>query len=219
LTNTTPSPDANPSTPVSTPVTPPSGSAVKNFLREIFETLGLALLLFLAINLVSARVRVDGYSMFPTLDNGEFVLVSRLSYEVGDFQRGDIIVFRPPMYPEEPFLRRLLGLPDFNSMYEDYIKRIIGLPGDTVTIGNGEVQVNGSKLTEPYITDAPSYSGEWVVPPDSLFVLGDNRNNSSDSHVWEFLPAQNVFGKALLVYWPVSDWTVLTSSRPVLAAP
>ena len=104
----------------------------KKFLREIFETLGLAVLLFLAINLISARVRVDGFSMRPTLDNGEFVLISRLSYVIGNYQRGDIIVFRPPMYPEENIFRRLLGLPDFNDNYEDYIKRVIGLPGEEV---------------------------------------------------------------------------------------
>ena len=191
----------------------------KNYLREIFETLGLAVLLFLVINLISARVRVDGFSMQPTLDNGEFILISRLAYVIGNYQRGDIIVFRPPMYPEENTFRRLLGLPDFNDNYEDYIKRVIGLPGETVKIENGTVSINGVPLIEPYIAAPPEYTGEWTVPPDNLFVLGDNRNSSSDSHSWSFLPTKNILGKALVVYWPAARWTVLKSDQAVLAAP
>jgi len=200
------------------PETPSAKQEWKAFLREVLETLGLAVLLFLVINLVSARVRVDGYSMQPTLDNGEFILVSRLSYEFGNFQRGDIIVFRPPMYPEEAFFRRLLGLPDFKNNYEDYIKRIIGLPGETVKVENGNVYINGVPMVEPYIADAPQYTGEWLVPPDNLFVLGDNRNNSSDSHAWSFLPMKNVLGRALIVYWPMANWMVLKPDQSVLAA-
>jgi signal peptidase I len=191
----------------------------KNFVREVLETLGLAVLLFLVINIISARVRVDGFSMRPTLQDGEFVLINRLAYQLGSFQRGDIIVFRPPMYPESDFFRRLLGLPNISDDYEDYIKRIIALPGDSVKIGNGTVQINGTLIGEPYIAAAPSYSGEWTVPAGNLFVLGDNRNNSADSHAWGFLPEKNILGKAMVVYWPFADWKVLKSNLAIPVTP
>jgi signal peptidase I len=191
----------------------------KQFLREVLETLGLAVILFIVINLISARVRVEGYSMRPTLDNGQYVLVSRLSYRLGDYHRGDIIVFRPPMYPDETFFRHLFGLPSVDDNYEDYIKRIVGLPGETVKVQDGVVSINDVPLTESYIADAPEYDGEWTVPEGQLFVLGDNRNNSADSHQWGFLPQANVLGKALVVYWPFADWMVLRSDLPVSAAP
>ena len=191
----------------------------KNFLQEVLETLGLAVLLFLVINIISARVRVDGFSMKPTLDDGEFVLVSRLAYQFGSFQHGDIIVFRPPMYPEEGFWRRLLGLPNISDDYEDYIKRIIGLPGDHIRIFNGTVWINGNQINEPYISAPPDYTGQWDVPAGNLFVLGDNRNNSADSHAWGMLPAGNVLGKAVVIYWPFKDWKVLRSNLALPAIP
>jgi signal peptidase I len=204
--------------PLPAPDAPPAAQNWKGFLREIFETVGLALILFLAINLISARVRVEGFSMVPTLKNGEYVLISRLSYKLGDFQRGDIIVFRPPMYPDAPLWQRIFGLP-IDDDYEDYIKRIIGLPGETVRIANGTVYINSVKLVESYIAAPPDYSSEWTVPAGQLFVLGDNRNNSADSHAWGFLPEGNVLGKALVVYWPFTDFMIIPSHQPVLAAP
>ena len=192
---------------------------LKLFFKDVLETLGLALILFLVINLVSARVRVEGYSMMPTLDNNRYVLVSRLTPRYGTLERGDIIVFRPPMYPEAGWLERLLGFPTMPTGYEDYIKRVIGLPGETVTIAGGEVMIDGMVLEEPYIAAAPLYNGEWVVPEGQLFVLGDNRNSSSDSHSWDFLPIGNVLGKAVLVYWPFSDWMLFSNDQPALAAP
>jgi signal peptidase I len=201
------------------PETPPVKSSLKNFLQEVLETVGLAVLLFLIINIISARVRVDGFSMRPTLDDGEFVLISRLAYTLGSFQRGDIIVFRPPMYPEAGYFRRFLGLPNISDDYEDYIKRVIGLPGDTIKIGNGKVWINGSLINESYIAAAPEYSGQWTVPAGNVFVLGDNRNNSADSHAWGYLPEQNILGKALVVYWPFADWKVLKSNLATAAAP
>lgn len=201
------------------PEAAPARQEWKQFLREILETVGLAVILFLVINVISARVRVEGYSMLPTLDNGEYVLISRLSYKLGDFQRGDIIVFRPPMYPDAPFWQRLFGLPGFDDKYEDYIKRIIGLPGDTVRIANGTVYINDVPLIEPYIAAPPDYSNEWTVPESQLFVLGDNRNNSADSHAWGFLPEENILGKALVVYWPFADFMIIQPHQSVLAAP
>jgi signal peptidase I len=201
------------------PETVPARQEWKQFLREILETVGLAVILFLVINIISARVRVEGFSMIPSLDNGEYVLISRLAYKLGEYHRGDIIVFRPPMYPDAPFWQRLFGLPDFDDKYEDYIKRIIGLPGETVRIASGTVYINDVPLKEPYIAAPPDYSNVWTVPEGQLFVLGDNRNNSADSHAWGFLPEENVLGKALVVYWPFADFKIIQPHQAVLAAP
>jgi signal peptidase I len=159
---------------------------------EIIETIVLAVVLFVGINAISARVRVDGISMRPTLQDGEFVLVSKLTYLWGDVERGDIIVFRFPLNPKE-----------------ELIKRVIGLPGDHIRVENGQVYVNGQAIVEPYVFQPPLYSGEWTVEEDSLFVLGDNRNNSNDSKDWGFLPMENVVGRAILIYWPPPMWNVL----------
>ena len=166
------------------------------FIFDVVETLALAGILFLGINAVSARVRVDGFSMIPTLEDGEFVLVSKLNYRFGDVERGDIIVFHYPMDPEQ-----------------ELIKRVIGLPGDTVNVQNGIVSVNGQSLEEPYIAAAPAYTGEWMVPDEHLFVLGDNRNDSSDSHSWGYLPFDKVVGKAVVIYWPPPFWKVIVHTE------
>ncbi len=162
------------------------------FALDIIETLFLAVVLFIGINAVSARVRVDGFSMHPTLENGEFVLVNKISYRFSEMERGDIIVFHFPLNPEE-----------------ELIKRVIGLPGDRVMVENSQVYVNGQILNEPYIAQAPIYTGEWTVLDGQLFVLGDNRNNSNDSKDWGLLPAENVVGKAVLIYWPPPFWAVI----------
>ena len=164
----------------------------KRFALDILETLLLAVVLFLGINAISARVRVDGFSMRPTLEDGEFVLVSKLNYKFGAVERGDIIVFHYPMNPDQ-----------------ELIKRVIGLPGDHIVVQSGAVSVNGQILEEPYIAAAPMYSGEWLVPEGQLFVLGDNRNDSSDSHSWGYLPFVDVVGKAVVIYWPPAMWDVI----------
>jgi signal peptidase I len=164
-------------------------SGLSSFLIDILETLVLAVILFVGINAVSVRIRVDGSSMEPTLHSGAYVLVNKLSYRLGQPAYGDIIVF---YYPRDPG--------------QEYIKRVIGLPGDQVEVVDGEVYVNDRLLDEPYISAAPIYPGSWTVPDDALFVFGDNRNNSSDSHTWGPLPISYVVGKAVLVYWPPTDW-------------
>ncbi len=133
-----------------------------------------------------------GFSMRPTLEDGEFVLVSRMSYKFSEYERGDIVVFHFPLDPKE-----------------ELIKRVIGLPGDHVRVEGGQVFLNGQLLEETYIAEAPRYSGEWVVTEGFLFVLGDNRNNSNDSKDWGLLPQENVVGKAVLIYWPPPMWGAL----------
>jgi signal peptidase I len=181
----------NPATEPETGV--PASPGWGRFFLDVLETLLLSAVLFLAINALSARVRVDGFSMKPTLQDGEFVLVNRLSYLVGAPQRGDIIVFHFPLDPAS----------------QDLIKRVIGLPGDVIAVQSGVLSVNGQPLPEPYIAAAPLYSGEWVVPAGELFVLGDNRNDSSDSHSWGMLPLKEVVGKAVLIYWPFPKWKLI----------
>jgi signal peptidase I len=183
LENTAPAPETG------EPASPGWG----RFFLDVLETLLLSAVLFLAINALSARVRVDGFSMRPTLQDGEFVLVNRLAYVLGAPQRGDIIVFHFPLDPGS----------------QDLIKRVIGLPGDVVTVKAGILSVNGQPLQEPYIAAAPIYSGEWLVPEGELFVLGDNRNDSSDSHAWGMLPMKEVVGKAILIYWPFPEWKLI----------
>jgi len=170
---------------------------------DIIETAFLALLLFLAINAVSARIRIESISMQPTLFEGDFVMVNRLAYKLGSPERGDVIIFRFPPDPER----------------EPYIKRVIGLPGDNILARDGMVYVNGVALSEPYISTPVTYNGEWTVPEEALFVLGDNRNHSSDSHTWGMVPIDNVLGKALVVYLPVSHWQLLDGETATAAEP
>jgi signal peptidase I len=173
------------------------GSGIRQFLLDIVETLVLAALLFFTINAVSARIRVDGSSMQPTLQDGEYVLVYKLAYRLGSPQRGDVIVFH---YPRDP--------------QQEYIKRVIGLPGDQVDIVNGQVYVNEQLIDEPYIAASPRYGpGSWSVPEDALFVLGDNRNNSNDSHQWGTVPFEYVVGKALFVYWPLDEFGAIQQAQ------
>jgi signal peptidase I len=178
------------------------GAGIFRFLLDVAETVILAAVLFLGINAISARIRVDGYSMEPTLHNGEFVIVNKLAYRLGSPDHGDVIVFR---YPRDPT--------------QEYIKRVIGLPGDLVNVNNGEVFVNGQRIDEPYVASAPRYQSEWTVPDGNLFVLGDNRNNSSDSHNWGPVPLENVIGRALFVYWPPQSWGAIAHPVTASAAP
>jgi signal peptidase I len=180
---------------------PEKKSKWRSFFFEIFQTLILALIFYFIIDSFFPRVRVENISMKPTLEPGELLLVNKLAYKIGNPQHGDVIIFHYPANPSE-----------------DYIKRLIGLPGDIVRIEDGQVFINGQSMDEPYISSPPSYRGTWDVPLDSFFVLGDNRNQSSDSHSWGFVPIENVVGKALIVYWPIDQIKTLTHPLIVNAA-
>lgn len=124
--------------------------------------------------------------MEPNFHDGEFLLVNKIVYMLHAPERGDVVVLRYPPVPSR-----------------DFIKRVIGLPGDRVEIINGRVHINGEMLSEPYPLNEGSYTyGPVTVGSDEYFVLGDNRNNSSDSHSWGMLPAKNIVGKAWFAYWP-----------------
>jgi len=155
---------------------------------ELIEILLIAGGLFIAVNLVTARVRVESVSMEPNFHEGQLVVVNRLAYRWTKLERGDIIVFRPPVNP----IKR-------------YIKRVIGLEGDLIAARNGQIFVNGVALDEPYLAVTPTYEGEWTVGPGEIFVLGDNRNNSNDSKNWGNLKEEAVIGMAVIIYWPPGD--------------
>lgn len=123
--------------------------------------------------------------METTLSDGNYILVDKLTYQQNDLQRGDIVIFRFPL-----------------DTKQELLKRVIGLPGDVVSINEGQVSINGASINEPYVSEKATYTGEWTVPKGEYFVLGDNRPNSSDSHAWGFVPHENIIGKAVWIYFP-----------------
>ncbi len=172
---------------------------VSKFLLELLETVVLAVILYFGIDAIVARVRVENISMEPTLVPGEFLMVNKLAYKLGQPKYGDIVVFH-------------------YDPSQDFIKRIIGLPGDLVEVKEGVVFVNHQAFIEPYIAAQPDYTGTWTVPANSLFVLGDNRNNSSDSHVWGFVSMKEVIGKAIVIYWPLNAARLIKPALVVSAS-
>lgn len=196
-------------------------SGIRSLLVEILQTVLLTILIFVAVRSVVQNFKVDGASMEPTLHSGQYLLINKLAYfrlegaplelvdQLGVVQadgestyvfggpdRGDIIVFRYP------------GRPD-----RDFIKRVIALPGDTIEVDRGHVYVNGEFLEEDYIRALPTYSvPRQNVPDGKYFVLGDNRPNSSDSHIWGYVPAENIIGEAWVSYWPPGQWGMLAES-------
>lgn len=178
-------------------------SAFRRILNEAIQTIGLALLLFLIINFLSARIRVDGRSMEPTFHDGDYVIVNRLAYRFGELQRGDVVVFPFPLNGEE-----------------DFIKRIIALPGDRIAIRNGVLFLNGAVIEEDYLEVPPRGDmEEMIVPAAHVFVMGDNRNDSSDSRIWGPLISSEIIGKAVFRYWPISDIGSVVHSEIARIAP
>lgn len=161
--------------------------------REIVWSSLLVLLVYAFINMAIPRFVVSGHSMEPNLHTDEYVMVSRLHYLVGDPQRGDVVVFHL-------------------SDKTDLIKRVIGLPGEWVQMIEGQVYINGALLDEPYIQEfcrsSTCQEREWLLGKDEYFVLGDNRNNSHDSHDFGPIKRSQIVGKAWLSYWPPDDWGI-----------
>jgi signal peptidase I len=190
------------------------------FLRELPGLILIAFLLALLIKtfLIQAFF-IPSESMLPTLEIGDRVLVNKVVYDIGEVQRGDIVVFRNPHLqepdrgPVQAFLDWLVeGLGFSSDPDRDFIKRVIGLPGDTVEVRNGRVYIDGDRLREPYVIDQkdPSDYGPVTVPPGKYFVMGDNRPNSSDSRspTLGFIPEDKIVGKAFVLLWPPSrvEW-------------
>ena len=186
-------------------------------LLEIVETLVLTLIIFWVIQtFVAQPFRVEQQSMQRTLDPDQYVLVDKLTPNWDTYKLGDVVVFRPP----ETWV---------GGHGEPFIKRVIGVAGDTVEIHDGAVFVNGTKLVEPYVfqedgaaqsTDTFGGADRWVIPTGQLFLMGDHRDNSSDSREGGPVDVANVIGRAWLRYWPIGTFSILqTPSHPELATP
>jgi signal peptidase I len=176
-------------------------SPLRNAVEWVLVIAGAVLIALLVRNFVVQSFRIPSGSMEPTLAVGDRVLVNRLSYRLHDINRGDVIVFkRPETAPAAP------GDP------EDLIKRVIGLPGDTVVAREGIVYVNDRPLEEPYLpvgTSTANLDDPVTVPEGEVFVMGDNRDNSSDSRFIGTIPVDSVVGRAFAVIWPLSRWSGL----------
>lgn len=188
------------------------GGAIYAVVREFVQTILLALLLFFLIRNVVQNFRIDGISMEPNFHHGQFLIVNRFAYCPGlhleipplgiklnkvwcisQPRRGDVIVFEYPL-----------------DTSRDFIKRVIALPGETVEVRNGQVFVDGRRLPEPFGPNPSARSfGPLRVPPDTVFVMGDNRNNSSDSRTWGPLPMNEIIGEAIVSYWPPQLWAIV----------
>ncbi len=161
---------------------------------EYAKIIIISIVLSLLVKTYVAEARfIPSESMLPTLKIGDHLIIDKISYEIkgiGDIQRGDIVVFDPPA--------------SANSKNEiPFIKRIIGLPGETLSIKNGTVYINGEPLDEPYILEKPRVDFKpFIIPDNTIFLMGDNRNNSFDSRYWGPLPIENIIGKAEFRYYP-----------------
>ncbi len=221
--------------PMSTDLAPPAATEVPvrkgtlwAMFREILETLLFTLLIFFLVRSVIQNFKVEGNSMEPNLHSGQYIIVNRVEY-----LHLDLNFFRRLLGEKvEPNLVYLFHMPRRGEIVvfeypkdttRDYIKRVIGLPGETVEIRNGQVLINGVPLFEPYLSDAArAQTGDMPpvqVPPNTVFVMGDNRGNSSDSRNWGPLPLENIVGKAWVIYWPQQYWGIISHAEPVLSAP
>jgi len=199
------------------------GESVKSLIWEVLQTVVLTILIFVAVRAIVQNFRVEGASMEPTLHRDQYIVINKVVYSrldgtpvspilgadasptgtpkyvFGGPQRGDIIVFKAP------------GSPD-----KDFIKRVMALPGEQVRVSAGNVLINGQKVDEPYIKFHASYDFETrTVPARQYFVLGDNRPNSTDSHLGWFVPIEDIIGRAWMTYWPPDMWGGVTA--PVYA--
>ncbi|MFC1983866.1 signal peptidase I [Chloroflexota bacterium] len=169
---------------------------MRALLRDILLIVVAAIVITLLMQAVIQKSDVNGYCMEPGLQDGQQLLINKVVYYFDEPQRGDIIVFHPP--------------PPYSSEATPFIKRIVGLPGEVIEVMDRNVYINGSKLDEPYIAESPIYRLKaQIIPEDEYFVLGDNRNNANDSHIWGTVPRQNIIGKAWVSIWPLGEWGLI----------
>lgn len=163
-----------------------SRALIKEYLDSIIIAGITALIL---IKFIVQPFYIPSGSMYPTLKKWDFILVNKFVYKFKEPKAGDIVVFHPP--------------PEALAGDKDYIKRIIAAGKDTLEVKNGNLYINGQLKTEPYVENKADYEYSLVkIPQGKFFVMGDNRSNSGDSHVWGFLPEKNVVGKAIVIIWP-----------------
>ena len=186
------------SEPIAPAAAPTPGRSTRNALEWVGIVVGALLVALLVKTFLIQAFYIPSLSMYSTLDKGDRVLVNKVSYHVHDIHRGDIVVFkRPP------------GVPD--TGIKDLIKRVIGLPGDTVEAHGGSMYVNGKRLKEGYL-DRGTVTGDFptkTVPKDDIFVMGDNRGNSEDSRVFGPIAENLVVGRAFVRVWPIQDFHLL----------
>jgi signal peptidase I len=164
---------------------------------ETFQTVVISFVVYILIHLFIAQPnKVDGNSMFPTMHTGERILTSKVTYRLNMPHRGEIIIFTPP-----------------DEKKGDYVKRIIGMPGETIMLSKGDVYINGQRLNESYLPEGTRTAEKkflregipFQIPADNFIVLGDNRNFSSDSREWGPVVKSEIIGKAWLQYWPLNE--------------
>ncbi len=180
---------------------------LSEFFLDIVETVVIALSIFLVIYLFFMQPhQVNGQSMVPTFQSGEYVLTDKVSYKIGEPKRGDVIVFHAPEAAQCP-----------KGTGCDFIKRVLALPGESVEIKDDSVIVNGKALTEPYIPDeyeilAGAYTKNRVITlgPNEYFVSGDNRPYSSDSRAWGPITKDEIVGRAFFRYWPLNKAGIIS---------
>jgi signal peptidase I len=179
-------------------------SKVENPLIETLKTLGLSVVFAFGIRTaITEACYIPSGSMLPTLQINDKLMIDKISYRFSNPVRGDIVVFKPPVQLEKELNAE-------NKQKDNFIKRVIGLPGERIQVKNGKVYINEKAISENYIDEAPNYNwssntlvSDGVVPKDHYLVLGDNRNNSYDSHYWGFVPKNKIVGKAVVRYWPI----------------
>lgn len=183
------------------PDSPKSQKPPSNPWVETTKAVAVGLLLAVGIRSFVMKVfHIPSSSMEPTLQINDRLVVERVSYRFNTPQRGDIVVFKAP-----PKAVEVCGLPAKETT--DFIKRVIGLPHDRITIRNERVYVNDQPLQESYVAQPPNYNLlEFTVPGNTVLVLGDNRNISCDGHMWGALPTENIVGRAVWRIWPFDRW-------------
>ncbi|TMD98916.1 MAG: signal peptidase I [Chloroflexi bacterium] len=186
---------------------PQERSAASSLLREVAEVLVLAVILYFGISFAVQAVHVEGISMFATLDDQDYLIANKIDYRLHAPQRGDIIILRPP-----------------TNNSTDFIKRIIGLPGERILIRSGVVYINGHRLHEPYLPEEWVNDANWpdnsstgrLLGPDEYFVMGDNRNRSQDSRFFGPISRDRIDGKAWFRIWPLDHFGNIYQQMPTL---
>ncbi|MEO8744000.1 MAG: signal peptidase I [Candidatus Dormiibacterota bacterium] len=186
---------------------PSANSTASSLLREVFEVVVLAVILYFGISFAIQAVHVEGLSMYATLDDNDYLIANKIDYRLHAPQRGDIIILRPP-----------------TDNSKDFIKRVIALPGEKLLIRDGIVYINGRKLDEPYLPEAWTTLNNWptngtdgtVMPPNEYFVMGDNRNRSQDSRIFGPIARDRIDGKAWFRIWPLDHFGGIYSLVPTL---
>jgi len=176
--------------------------------REDVQTYAVSLTVALLLRLIIIEPRyIPSLSMYPTFDVGDQLAVEKVTKWVRPYQRNQVVVFTPPQTFREIVNSNYGGKGDSPKSKEALIKRIVAVAGDTVEVQGGKLYINGQKQEESFTAEDAQYEfGPVTVPAGELLVLGDNRNHSLDGHIWGFLPAQNVIGRAVFTYWP--PWRV-----------